>query len=287
MPFHVITGAFYVVGTSPTGDSIHFRADAECKWNMLGANAPLILKGRTRTAQLRFEAIDAPETHFQPHDSVIRYYEPLHIANASRAKMLQEVGVGNVVVNSQGIVMLADNEGARGYILARHVDKHSRPVAFVYAGDPPVVNGSRFHLDVAHLKKSVNYRLIEAGLVYPTYYPGLFPDLRAALTEAVVEARQAGRGVWAHDKTNKGVDVYDLTAVMDRNVILPKLFRRIVDYMDGGGGIEGFDDYLAAKQEQVLMLPEGHFTHFDNIVNIEGITVSLSRPPEDLVFMPG
>ena len=33
----------------------------------------------------------------------------------------------------------------------------------------------------------------------------------------------------------------------------------------------GFDDYLAAKQEQVLMLPEGHFTHFDNIVKVEGI----------------
>ena len=69
------------------------------------------------------------------------------------------------------------------------------------------------------------------------------------------------------------MDVYDLRQLWT-NAILPKLFRRIVDYMDGGGGIEGFDDYLAAKQEQVLMLPEGHFTHFDNIVNIEGITVS-------------
>ena len=86
-----------------TNGRLHnFRADAECKWNMLGANAPLILKGRTRTAQLRFEAIDAPDTHFLPHDSVVRYYEPLHIANASRARTVQEVGVGNVVVTCRG-----------------------------------------------------------------------------------------------------------------------------------------------------------------------------------------
>ena len=75
-----------------------------------------------------------------------------------------------------------------------------------------MVNGSRFHLDIERLKKSVNYRLIEAGLVFPTYYPGAFSGFALALTEAVVEARQAGRGVWSHDKTNKGVDVYDLTA---------------------------------------------------------------------------
>jgi len=287
MPFIVITGAFHVLGTAPSGDSIYFHADDESNWNLLGANPPVILKGSARTTQLRFEAIDAPEIHFKPHNAVVGYCcEAPIMASAARARMLQEVAVGNVFMNAQGIVEEAENEGARGYILSRSVDKYNRPVAFVYSGDPPVANGSPFHLDVHHLKRSVNYRLIQEGLVYPTYYTGLFPDLRSVITDAVVRARESGKGIWAQDKTNKGVDLSDLAVIIDKSVILPKLFRRIVDYMDGGGGIEGFDDFLAAKHEQVLMLSEGRFTHFDNVVNIEGVTVSLSRPPEDLVFFP-
>jgi len=285
MPFYVITGTFHVVGASPSGDSIHFHATDESKWALLGANPPVILRGSTRSANLRFEAIDAPETSFQPEGSFAGYHELPALASAARAGMLSGVGVGDVISTPQGIVTQAGNDGARGYILARSVDKYNRPVAFVYSGDPPAPNGSLFRLDVEHLRKSVNYMLVQEGLVYPTYYTGLFPDLRSAITEAVVRARQSGKGVWAQDRTNRGVDVSDLAAVMDRSVILPKLFRRIVDYMDGGGGIEGFDDFLAARRERVLKLSEGHFTHFDNLVNIEGITISLSRPPEDLVFI--
>jgi hypothetical protein len=37
-------------------------------------------------------------------------------------------------------------------------------------------------LNVARLKQSVNYTLTAEGLVFPTYYKGLFPDLRHALT---------------------------------------------------------------------------------------------------------
>jgi hypothetical protein len=40
----------------------------------------------------------------------------------------------------------------------------------------------------------VNYQLVAAGLVYPTYYSKLFRDLRNALTAAANQARtdQAG-----------------------------------------------------------------------------------------------
>jgi hypothetical protein len=43
--------------------------------------------------------------------------------------------------------------------------------------------------------------------------------------------------------------------------------------------------WLAASEEQVLDLPEGNSTHFDNVVAVEGDQVRLLRRPEKLVFV--
>jgi len=57
------------------------------------------------------------------------------------------------------------------------------------------------------LRESLNYRFLEAGLAYPTYYKGLFPDLRAVLTYAASRARKANLEIWAKDHTNTGLVV--------------------------------------------------------------------------------
>jgi endonuclease YncB( thermonuclease family) len=56
-------------------------------------------------------------------------------------------------------------------------------------------------------KTTANHHLISSGLVYPTYYRALFPDLRNELTNATAQARAAGRGVWPEDRTTSGADV--------------------------------------------------------------------------------
>ena len=65
MPFHLIKGTFHVVGYSPDGDSIRFKADDRTNWNML-SGPPVELNARDH-AQLRIEAIDTLETHYQGH----------------------------------------------------------------------------------------------------------------------------------------------------------------------------------------------------------------------------
>ena len=89
-------------------------------------------------------------------------------------------------------------------------------------------------LDVDTLRKSANYRSLERGFAYPTYYKGLFPNLREAMTEAVVRARDEGLGVWAEDRTNAGFRVEGLGSLAEEHVILPKLFRRLVEYLQAG-----------------------------------------------------
>ena len=63
MSFKVIKGTFHVVGYSPDGDSIRFKADKESNWDLL--KGPKVKLNSKKHAQLRIEAIDTLETHYK------------------------------------------------------------------------------------------------------------------------------------------------------------------------------------------------------------------------------
>jgi len=54
MPFTIIKSTFHVLGYSPDGDSIRFRADNEANWATLSGRPPRL--NARRHAQLRLEA---------------------------------------------------------------------------------------------------------------------------------------------------------------------------------------------------------------------------------------
>jgi hypothetical protein len=66
-------------------------------------------------------------------------------------------------------------------------------MSFAYAGPSDHDLDSVF-VDAESLGQSVNAQLVASGLVYPTYYSKLFPDLRDALTAAADQARADDRG---------------------------------------------------------------------------------------------
>lgn len=69
-------------------------------------------------------------------------------------------------------------------------------------------------------------------------------------------------------------------------VIFPKLFRRLTEYLaQGNASVAGFAPWLADAKEQVLDLTSSNFTHFDNVVRVQGDEVSLTVRPEELVFV--
>jgi hypothetical protein len=118
----------------------------------------------------------------------------------------------------------------------------------------------------------------------PTYYKGLFHDLREALTETIARAREAQLGVWAEDQSNAGFEVDGLDSITDEHVILPKLFRRLAEYLEAGGSVGGFKEFLEAKDKEIIVISTVHPTHFDTVVEVEGNTVRLTEPPENLIF---
>lgn len=280
MGFYLIRGTFQVVNYSPDGDSIRFKADSPANWHLLEGNS-VALNGSGH-AQLRLEAIDTLETHYQS------FHQPLELALGATEFLLGKLGITDVVWNAAHTRIISANDGTAGYIIARAVERNHRPISFVFAADDSTEdNWSPVILTPERLKDSLNYTSIEAGMAYPTYYQGLFPDLRAALTQGAADARAAGRGIWKFDQTTAGFTVPNIQVLEENIVIMPKLFRRLIEYLEGGGAVAGFKDYLQSLNEGITIISSTHFTHFDYVVEVEGNKVRMTEPPENLIFAEG
>jgi hypothetical protein len=124
--------------------------------------------------------------------------------------------------------------------------------------------------------------------VYPTFYSLLYPDLRAAMADAAVAARKESAGVWARDVTNTGLTLRSRDQLRDEVVLLPKLFRRLADYLAlddmGGVSLAGFSDYLDIRDDRLFTVPDGHATELHTLVEVRRQTVRLTVEPERIVF---
>ena len=277
MSFFLIKGTFHVLGYSPDGDSIRFKAKDTSLWKML--SGPAVELNARGHAQLRIEAVDALETHYQG------VCQPQRPARAAIRFLLSQLGINEVVWDETQSTVVKAQDGTQGYILARSTESYRRPVAFVFAGETEERDGAEITLDGSILKESLNYRLLASGLAYPMYYNGLFSDLRLLLTKAATSARSEGKGLWPYDMTTRGFSVSSLKAITEEVAILPKLFRRIVDYMGEGGKIDGFKEHLQKGCEPLVRIQQVHFTRLDVIVDVRGEKVRLAEAPENLIFM--
>lgn len=69
---------------------------------------------------------------------------------------------------------------------------------------------------------------------------------------------------------------------------MPKLFRNLIDYLahhDGSVSLTGFLKYLEARVDRVINLRNGQFTGLDNVITVKGQTLTLTVPPEQIVFI--
>lgn len=283
MPLRLVRGRFRVQGSEPDGDSVKFLPDDRAA---LAVAAPGVHLGAGGGAQLRLDAIDALETHYSPPAGQ-RTHQPSGLAHAAADSLLAQLGFTHVERAGETITASEPAE-TPGHILTRFADTHGRPVAVVFAGDPTEPDGTLVHLDPDRLTTSANHRLLADGLAYPTYYSRLYPDLREALTTAVAQARAARTGIWALDATTSGVTIDLPTTLAESAVILPKLFRRLVDYLALGAedlALDGFLAFLSVREDRLFILSTRHATGLDTIVEVTGQTVRLTRPPEDLVFI--
>jgi endonuclease YncB( thermonuclease family) len=283
--FHLVggTGAGNPSGFEPDGDSIQFKpADPALLERLDRVGRPFRLTAIGST-QLRFEGIDALELHYDGS------HQPRPLADQAREFLTGELGLNPVPYRPPDDVRVAPpvaRDAAPGYILSRALEANGRQVAFAFEGAAPAANGSDFFLNVPQLRKSLNYKSVAAGHAHPLFYDTLFVDLRKALAKAALGAREKKRGLWKQDRSDSGVRVSDQAELEQHGVVFPKLFRRLTEFLaEETADLAGFLAWVADKREQVLDLPANNFTHFDNVLRMQGDKVRLTRRPEEIVFV--
>lgn len=278
MPFISIKGTFHVVNYAPDGDTVRFAPENESAMSSLSGVFPKFNK--RRHVSLRLEGIDTLETHYGG------LKQPPPLADNAADALLAHLGITNIVWSGGRRSVVSADDGVPGYILARSTDKYGRVIAFAFPGAAPNVDGSEVFVQADDLRASANFMLAAEGLAYPTFYWGLFADLREALSAVAASARRMNKGIYDVDRTTAGFEAPNLAAITDDAVIMPKLFRRLSTFIMETGGSAGFKAALAASAEPVLDLRTQNFTHFDTFVEEDGSSIRLLRQPEEFVFDP-
>jgi endonuclease YncB( thermonuclease family) len=287
VPLFLINGTYRVTGGVPGGDSVRFYPDDPQAFSALG----LVVRANSRGgARLRLTGIDALELAYTPRDSATVWHQPLELAQAGAAALATALGFDKVERDESGKVVMSLPSATPGHVLTQGADAHGRVVGFAFTGRRrgKITDLAPVRLDVAGVRDSVNWMLLRQGLAYPVAFSRMYPDLRAELAAAASHARTQQRGVWPRDVTQAGFRLADREHLQDEIVLLPRLFRRLVDYLElegpGGVNLSGVPAYLAARADRLMIMPEGHVTGLDTVVEMRQQQVRLTVAPERLVF---
>ena len=291
MPYLIVHGKFIIKGKSPDGDTVSFRPNNQEHWlKLTGKRVPRM--NRNGDVNIRFEAIDALETHYRGKGWLPEYHQPLNFANQARDFMLRSIGIDPDQVEWDGRIVLTAPDETEGYIATNGVDPWNRVIAFVFHGEPISHDGDdKFYLYPDHVKQSVNFALANEGLIYPTFYSALYPSLRDLISEACVEAREERKGLWPHDVSISGVTIPDpenLSPIMDEHCIFPKLFRRLATHLSQNGQIKNFHGFLYDEPDLAIRIDNCEMATLRRFVGIDDDEdrVYLIIPPEKLLFVP-
>lgn len=123
-PYKVIAGTFHVKGYSPDGDSIRFQAKDTAQWKFF--NWSKASKADDKKHQLRIEAIDSLETHYE------NFRQPRAFALAALERLLELLGITDVEYNLVVTAIVKAKDAAPGYIVSAGLDVFDRPVSFLF-----------------------------------------------------------------------------------------------------------------------------------------------------------
>jgi len=272
-PFKIIKGTFHVKGYQPDGDSIRFRADNETHWSFF-PNA-----GDENKRQLRIEAIDALETHYEG------YHQPMPFAIAALEKLLLLIGVRNVKYSLSVTHIVDADDASPGFIASAGMDRYKRPISFVFPADAPLTDGAVLDISQLPLERSVNYLLLREGLVYPTFYTSTELAVLDKFRTATERARIAGRGLWAIDRT-ADFTIWDTRTIQDSVMILPKLFRRLVGFFDRYQDFKELPAYMVRQQDDLQLVGNPTPRSLASLMTIKGRRLKLKINVEDILFAP-
>lgn len=228
--YTLIKGTFHVVGFSPDGDSLMFRANNPKNWEKFNTthrdifNERLLQNGGA--VQLRLQGIDALETHYSPsslptpvhlkereRDALQRpkpksYHQPELYAGKATAVFLQYLGVNRVEWASrwghswidkawiqsgrkENLVEDKLQDSIPGYIITRDIERKGRPISWVFAGKTRSRDGTQY------TRSQIADRIERSAnyhlLQQGVVYPYFFMTLPAVLRGRLIKAVEAAQ----------------------------------------------------------------------------------------------
>jgi endonuclease YncB( thermonuclease family) len=264
MPFTLIQGVFRPHSGLPDGDSVRFEASNDRWFDEVVGDIQFKENGEV---QLRYEGIDALEkAALKPFSSD---------ATAMNLSLLDP--------QKSGAASLP------GYILSSHADTNGRPVCFVFAGKAPKSDGTTVKLEADGLQESVNYQLVQQGLVYPMFYDGLYKELRDSLISATQTAREEKLGIWKRDRTTAGFKLEVPPDMAELPPIFPKLWRRLEKFYSRRSNQtktpQDFMAWLRQQPDRLVTLSDRRAVRFVTVLELKGTTLKMLYPPEALMFL--
>lgn len=243
-PFYrVIKGNFVIIGKEPDGDSIRFVAENPKLYEVLH-RAYRIEPGRDGSVQLRLEGIDAPETHYG------KAAQPL--GKEARDRLLNWIGFKYIKYKNNE-VLESEPTAIPGTVLTKSSDANGRPVSYIMLENENLKDEKWVLVDDELLERTANYHLLSNGAAYYTVYTSTPFEHRNLLRKAAVQAREKNIGVWEKDTTKEFRLENPEDLGPNRQLILPKLFRRSVDYLQAvDAGFRGnLRDWLFDSSQQL------------------------------------
>jgi len=293
--YTIIRGEFHIFypdlprsGPQPDGDTVTFRPHKHSLVEGLKRFSGRAPKFNARgMIPVRFEGIDALETHFQEMRQNLKW------AKAARDKLLSRLGFGAVTFwpDHSNNVQTVEHNPVEGFLFANGIESNGRLLGLVYPGQPPAADGKRFRVESEHLRKSANFGQVADGLAYAELYDTMPLALQNALRHGLDTARTAGHGFWPHESvsTTKSATIETLVQ-LEELVMWPKLFRRLAAYFAAGhAGLGAFDDWIRADKtdrDDSLRLPDGEAGNIHDIYDVQGDSLKLNYDSWKLTIAP-
>lgn len=290
MTYRLVQGTFQLIhhadgettGFSPDGDSIRFHPNKRKNLYNLPVRRARFHDGGT--VQLRFDAIDALEIHYDG------FHQNQLLACAARDRVLDVLGFEEVAYTDDGeTVVRARPESVPGYILTNKVDRNRRVLCYVFAGKPHEPDGTQLTLETDLLNRSLNALLLTEGLAYPAYYSSLQRNERHHLTHLANRAMKERRGIWPLDPSLGDGAIVNHAKDLSHLVLWPKLFRRLSDFCrKNHPNLTQFPKWLRRRKRQnnaLEIISESRVRQLDEIVETTQNSIRMIYLPQDLVVV--
>jgi len=275
--YKVIAGTFHVRGYEPDGDSIRFQANNPANWDFFAW--PSELDKISKKKQLRIEAIDAMETHYDG------YHQPRPFALAALESLLELLGITSVVY-SIGVTQIVEAaDGKPGFIASGTTDRFGRPVSYVFPKKSKLIDGAVMDSSELPVEASLNFQLAREGLVYPTFYTTTDRVFAEKIRAVVARARKTKRGLWSIDRTSD-FSLWDVRTLQEDILIMPKLFRRLVAFMDCYADYAQLETFMRKQRDNLQLWDGTKKRSLADLMTFSGRRMQMKTPVEDILFSP-